>query len=482
MQNIKSLVMRAHKPNRLPVLLVLLIMLAIFKGNAIVVYALINRDALLSDRHAPHLDCSWMLDREMRFGQRALDADMPTLAQRYLDRILFMSGQLPCSGGSAHWNNEETTDEEWGQFVVVEGDLTAEELDLFLSMWTWSNKWRLVKSVAGASIERYPGQLFGYYYLAQAWLHEGDVKAALDTYLRAFDVLPDSALLCREIARLYHYRIGDTGSALRWYQASLRLDADEPTALVGAWQLVGDQLQGLTDGQMRRLEAPGWTYGVTRGEPGAFVLCGYTLDEDLYEFSHGVDIEMHAFWSGSQENAPPLSGWFQMGEWWIARERIRNLAPNARFVWDQTTGKAMMPRGYQDLSWGSPALTAHALVHDQRGGQTIVCAQLLNNRWDKTGFYTRPISVNATCYLQAGWIKSSGGGNAYMGYAWLGDALVELDYDYAAGQVNPLDWTHYVRLAIPVPGSQSVRLRLLNNLSNGSVCFNDVLFVPVACR
>ena len=472
----------ARKPSGVLASLAFLIVLVISKGDAIVVRALINRDALLNDRHVSQLDCSWALNREMMFGQRALDAKVFPLAKSYLDRIFSMSGRVPCPSASAHLNERQYTDDKWGRFVVYENELTGRELSIWLSMWAWANKWRLVNSVAKASVERYPDQLFGYYYLAQAWLHTDNTKAALDIYLSAMELFPDSALLCREIARLYQHRLGDTDQALHWYQESLELDAAEPTALLGVGQLMGGALEGLTDDLVRQLEASGWTYPRTKWTEGIFAR-GYTLDEDLYVLSHGVDIELYVFWDGSQQDIQPLSGWFRMGEWWIARERTQNLAPNPRFVWDQTTGEAMMPQGYRDLSWEGTALTDHALVDDQRDGQAIVCAQLLNRIWEATGFFTMPILVHPdTCYLQAGWIKTSDGGNAYIGYQWQGESVGKPNYGYVASKVQVLDWTHYTGVAIPLPGSQSVRLRLLNNLSNGVACFNDVMFVPVACR
>jgi tetratricopeptide (TPR) repeat protein len=473
--------MHTHKSSPIFILPVLLIMLVILKSNTMIVHRLINRDALLSSHRKSQSNCSWTFDREIKFGQRALDANMTALAASYLDRLLHMSGQFPCSSISSHRENKLPTDARWGRFIVSDIELMGDEISIWLSMWAWANRWRLVKDVALATVEQYPDQLFGYYYLAQAQLHgENNTQAALDTYLSVVELFPDSALLCREIARLYHHRLGDTSKALHWYQVSLELDAGDPTVLLGIGRLAGDGSQGLTNDQIRQLGTPEPKYEITKWTEGIFA-SGYTLDEDLYVLSHGVDVELYEFWDSSRQDVQPLPGWFQMGKWWVARVRTLNLAPNPRFVWDQRTDEAMMPQGYLDLSTGV-VLADHAVVRDQRGGQTVTCAQLLNKAREKTGFFSLPISVGPTCYLQTGWVKTSDDGNAYIGYQWLGDTVEQPDYDYVASQVQTLDWTHHAGVAVPLSGVQSVRLRLLNNLSNGTVCLDDIMFVPVPCR
>jgi hypothetical protein len=114
----------------------------------------------------------------------------------------------------------------------------------------------------------------------------------------------------------------------------------------------------------------------------------------------------------------------------------------------------------------------------------IVCAQLLNTTYYKTGFFSFPISTRQdSCYLQSSWIKSSNNGNAYIGYQWLGDAIFETNnYDYTTTEVHSLGWAHYAGTAMPLLGSQRVRLRLLNYLATSPVCFSDVIFVPITCE
>ncbi|MBN1874744.1 MAG: hypothetical protein JXA33_10980 [Anaerolineae bacterium] len=429
-------------------------------------------------------DCAPFIEHQIKLGETALDAQNYALAYRYANRTLTLSGKFPCPVRDATILSPVTS--QWGHLILEMKNVSEESLPTWLAMWSWGNHWQLVQTVAVASIDRYPKSLWAYYYLAQAESYLGNSEAVRDVYLQALDIFPEEALLHRELARWY-YAHNDNAQALRWYQFALALEPDEPTALLGTWRILSDdEVFELSDQDKARFQTLLKTaYPITKyTKPDGrnFALTRYVFDEALFTLSQGVDIEWFGFWNAFDESIEPVNGWLQVNNLWMSHERLQNWAPNPRFVWDSMLGESILPRGYTDLS-EEASLSDHALITEQRGTETIHCAQLRNIATDRTGLYTLPMFLSAnSCYFESGWVKSSVDANAYIGYQWLDKDAEKVGYGYVASEIQETDWRSYAGLAIPPQEAYGVRVRVLNNLANGPACFSDIVLIPLNCQ
>lgn len=464
--------------------LLILLISGVLLGSPLRAHLALNYRAVRQRDDLYSVNCSAFLEYQVSLGEAALKMNSRGLALRYTERLFDMSGKKRtlCDKRVLKASNLK-----WGNFLIETEHLDENSLPIWLSMWSWGNDWPLVERVAAASVDVYPTHLFGYYYLAQAKLHTGQIKAARDVYLQALEVFPEVALIHRELAR-WNYMYGDKSQAFAWYQQALNLEPDEPTALLGKWRTSLEEetykLSDQEEEQLRALLGSAYPAGYTKPDGRNFTLKGYVFDQAIFDLSQGSDIVWYGFWRALDESVDPPdqdANWTKLDDFWISSERVSNLAPNAQFTWDQSLGIGKLPTGYVDLRERAK-LTDHALIMEHRRGAEKVCAQLLNVSTNRTGFYTLPIPLSTdACYFESGWIKSSANANAYLGYQWLNGDFEKVGYGYAASEIQGVDWQPYGELIMSVEDAKHVRLRLLNNLAEGNVCFNDVVFIPVNC-
>lgn len=458
----------------------------ILLGSPVGAHLALNYRAINQCSDLCSVDCPAFLEYQVSLGEAALKMNNRDLALRYAERLFDFSGKFPCS-----LQDEvllKPIAPQWGYLILDMDDVNEESLPTWLSMWAWGNHWQLVRVVAAASIERYPGSLWAYYYLAQAESHLRHPEIVREVYLEALEIFPDEALLHRELARWY-YNHDDEVRALQWYQSALMLDPDEPTALLGMWYIFSQEGSfKLSDQEKEKFRVLlDNAYSITKyTKPDGrnFVLTEYVFDEDLFSLSQGVDIEWFGFWKALDESIEPVGNWMQIDSLWMSYEQLQNWASNPRFAWDSMAARSVIPRGYRPAK-ETGILSDYALAVEQREEEKTYCAQLMNISTDRTGLYTLPRAMLLdTCYFQSGWIKSSQEAKAYIGYEWLDGSYERSSYGYygyAASEIQDVDWQPYAKLIIPPQDARKVLLRLLN-LGHGTVCFDDIVFAPISCQ
>ena len=76
---------------------------------------------------------------------------------------------------------------------------------------------------------------------------------------------------------------------------------------------------------------------------------GYDVDEELLEQVKGLELLL---WWRTDGEIPAGDQWMQVGEYWIQRQVVTNLFPNAGFEWGVNEGG--IPLGLDRELYGAP--------------------------------------------------------------------------------------------------------------------------------
>jgi hypothetical protein len=220
-------------------------------------------------------------------------------------------------------------------------------------------------------------------------------------------------------------------------------------------------------------------YPVGQELDNGWTLLGYDVDEDRLVRGAPVDLLLYWVGPGSAKAGSKQDGWYRAGERWVhVLQGVQNLVLNGGFELGMEASES--PAGFPgDIYRADPH--TRRLVTGLRAGRRTTVALLDNTQvYNRTSFTSAWVPVNPDgLYLQAGWVKSTGG-NGYLGRRWAGDIAQGVRrYSYAAAGVKADDWHHYAGLTRPLAGATRCQMWLLNYKAVGQVYFDDVLFVEV---
>ncbi len=203
---------------------------------------------------------------------------------------------------------------------------------------------------------------------------------------------------------------------------------------------------------------------------GKWRLLRYEVDEDRLAQDQAVDLKL--YWAPLSGVEPVAAQDFNRqadGLWVQVIRQVRNLVPNGGF--EQGDGLSGFP---YDLT-KSPG-KGRQVVADTRNGQATKAAVLKNTAQSKqTSLVSLPIKVSPDrLYLQAGWLRVSEGGQAYLGRLWLPkgayDAFVKSDTQ---------TWFHYRQIIQPPADATQVQVGAVNTASAGQVYCDGLVFVEL---
>jgi hypothetical protein len=206
-----------------------------------------------------------------------------------------------------------------------------------------------------------------------------------------------------------------------------------------------------------------------------WTLQGYSADETA--LARGDETPIFLYWQGPVGSTPGEAeeGWLDLhnGRWLQVVAQARNAATNGTFEngiapWDA------------DI-YGAPAET-HQVTVTMRSGFTTTAGVLANTSvYSVTGAAgpQMPLTPGAV-YLQSGWMQGEAG-RGYIGMAWTGEidpTLAPFDR-YIAGAQAPLGWRQYAGVQEPLPGANTVEVRVINYLGEGPTHFDDIVLAAI---
>ncbi len=372
--------------------------------------------------------------------------------------------------------------------AVADGLWSREKLNTILAYYIWQSQAadESVETLLKAMTQFHSDEPALYFYLGEFYRQQGDIKQAEVAYRMAVEIEPTYAEaylslgLLNELSSEPNY-----AEAVSWYKQYNKLDSNEPLGL----KKLADVYQNIdktkaTDWHkawLNQVDKQGPAVLINQVLENGWTFVGYRHDEK--RLIRGEPSPLWLYWQGPMDSTPgdATEGWYQLedGRWLQLLETANNLVINGNFELGSMAGES--PAHFPEDIYNAPPVN-HKLVIETRNGEATMMALLENSEvYSRTSYVSEPIPVEEeNLYLQSGWLFSPTG-NAFLGRAWDGDFSGDVTqrYSYVASNVQATDWQHYVRVAEPLPGSDRVRVWLLNYQSTGRAYFDDVIFVKI---
>jgi tetratricopeptide (TPR) repeat protein len=331
------------------------------------------------------------------------------------------------------------------------------------------------------------------YLAGKYYLRAGQINKA-DTWLQR--VRNSSAWLSlstQEQARTWLYsgqieeQLSRTATAHEAYASAIRTAPDLIEAHVALMSLaIRDKKDDIVKSQIASLSFSTPSYSLGRSgenyqllQPAVtstgWQLLGYDLDEESLDNGGLVDVWL---WWRAPSGEPSIADtdMLHIGDRWLQRQMLLNLAPNSGFEWTQTD--ETLPVGYMQEFYGATNPNIYVVASDRLGLNTNALV-IQNNLSRRVGITTsrQPMEAGGV-YLMAGWKRDSGNGN--IGRLCRSSTAAESPYyiaDYKSGE--PRDtWIHFAAISVAstINSVTTCRLFLLNYESDGLVTWDSLLF------
>ena len=327
-------------------------------------------------------------------------------------------------------------------------------------------------------------------YLAQA----GDWQAAV-SYLERSEIMlrlpPRQAAWALTTLGRFNEAQGDVRSAIASYQYAILMDPALrqpalrllPLLKVFGADMTADQIEQslVHNGPTYRIGAQGefYQYFVPITVLDGWTLIGYDLDEEMLEQAKSLEIYL---WWQSDGKRPKGEGWTKVGDYWVQRQVVKNLFPNAGFEWGANENG--IPLGHDHEFYNAPVGSLVVETKNRAGLVTQVAAANNSPSVHHVALVSRKIPVDLNSqYLMGGWIWDQGG-SATIGRSCNGQGPDPISPYYLFGyQQQPLQtWVHYAYVSEPFPGfnSEACEALLMNDANSESPAFWDnVLWVRI---
>lgn len=296
---------------------------------------------------------------------------------------------------------------------------------------------------------------------ARAWMYlglvreqAGDTSAGLSTglavargaYEKAVKLAPALAEPRIRLLALLH-RLGDRAAANR---VAATLARRGPTYRLGTF-------------------GPGYEKPSPVSLPSGWTLMGYDLDEESLEA--GGLMELWLWWQAPPGVQPTGEDWLPVGEYWLQRQEVVNLAPNPGFAWGMAANG--LPLGYL-VTYHTPTSEGMSIVQDV-GPHGVQNPVLQIAYGGAVGIKTYLLPVNERgLHLTGAWLKRDRYAAVKMGrQCFVGDGSPEertgiwgapkapkWELGKLEGDAPGGSWVHLAHLGPPLPGTSVVMCQL----------------------
>lgn len=291
-------------------------------------------------------------------------------------------------------------------------------------------------------------------YLGKIAELQSDFALARSSYRKAIELAP-------ELRQPYLYLIDLLCmDQLKREQAAL----EEQLLAMGPSYHLGAQGEGYQAFEPLTLEN-GWT------------MVGYDLDEEMLEQTKNLELVL---WWKSQGRQPVGEGWMQVGDYWLQRQVVTNLFPNAGFEWG--VDERGIPLGHDRELYGRSrgSLTVEAVeVNENR---TQVASANNSKSIRNVALVSKEIPVKDNgYYLMSGWVRDQGR-SATIGRSCTGFPPNPISPYFIFGyQGQPLGkWIHYANVSMTQPDFRPTVCELLimnNDNSDKSAYWDNNVFI-----
>jgi hypothetical protein len=282
---------------------------------------------------------------------------------------------------------------------------------------------------------------------------------------------------------------GDITCALEKYRDALQLNSRLIPAyyeLYRLYNLLGehDQAQAI----LSQVESLSPTFPLaTPASLDNSVLFGYDLDEALLEMDRNVEVTLYLQTGGSPSTdftKTIEADWqiYRLGDRLYQVGSVINMATNGGFELTSTIND-QQPSGFTAERYGPDKYAAHRIVINNERGMPTICAELDNSRvaGGPSGYMSSdfwPVTKN-TPYLLGGWVHSVQQAGK-IGLLWMGGEVPDNQRNsYVSPSSDRGGWVYHAGVLEPPNNAVFLRLQLLNQISDGLACFDNVFLVPI---
>lgn len=299
------------------------------------------------------------------------------------------------------------------------------------------------------------------YRIGRYYAQAEERNAAFD-YLSA--LLSQGSLEKRQKARVNHllgqlYEAdGETESALTFYAYSIEQD---PEFREGYYDLIrclnqdGKRTEAAQYQEKLSNLGPSYYLGV-EGEnfqshlPVAaneeWTLVGYEIDEEILEQAKTLTLLL---WWIKKGDSPESGDFIRVGKYWIQRQSVTNLYPNAGYEWGVDEKK--LPLGFDREYYGAPKGTFQVVEEERNGRKTQVLIANNGAEVNMSGLITKEFLVKSgSFYLLGGWGENQDQQVNMMINCWQEDQLPSTNYyvSYRTFSRPMGEWIHNADLAV----------------------------------
>jgi len=363
--------------------------------------------------------------------------------------------------------------------------LPQDEEIFFLALGnSWATRWNSGESDVRAA-----------YLAGKFFLQAGRLVEAQGWLTKAVALLQDPAEQASAYVALglTRERLGDLESARAAYEQAISLTSNNVEAhlrLARILDATGDR--HLSEAYAEAAAAIGPRYRLGRQGDGfarttpkvlqnGWHLVGFDVDQDFLEA--GAPLEVTLWWQPPMGTHPQGTQGMSVGEYWVQRQKVYNLAPNAGFEWDEP--HVGLPTGYPEEFYGA-TFGSVSVVQDVREGCLTNVLRLDGRFSPNVGLPGFEVPVDPQgLYLMAGWKRDPYATGNIGRLCRPADGAERPNYIAYPISGQPGGWLYFADLGPPQIADgvrQNVelcRVFALNYGGAGSVSFDDLLFVRI---
>jgi tetratricopeptide (TPR) repeat protein len=281
---------------------------------------------------------------------------------------------------------------------------------------------------------------------------------------------------------------GNFKEAIKYYKIAVESDLEFRIAILkliflgenDSITIAKEQIGKL--GPEYRLGAYGGGYreDKTASNDNGWTLVGYDLDQDLLIQAHFLDVWL---WWKKTDGEPLGSGWINIGDFWLQKQRVVNLFPNPGFEWG--VDERGIPLGHDGEFYGAPESYYGLRTITRDGEPTNVFYISSDVQYTDVGLVSRLMPIHPSDqYLMSGWLWDQARNNN------IGRLCIPFDPDqpyqyYLANDYSirmAETWTHIADIAIAYIPDETLKCRsILQNNHIGQIAqWDNILWSRIS--
>jgi tetratricopeptide (TPR) repeat protein len=296
-----------------------------------------------------------------------------------------------------------------------------------------------------------------YYLLAILCDLSGEVKPALTYYQQAIISNPNSRLAY--ISLLYFLKENNGENNLPNVERQIELSGPE--------YIIGRQWPTRQVPQPKYLEI------------GARLI-GYDLDRSL--LADSLEFDIYLWWEIPNNIVVSGDEWVEVGKYWIQRQAVTNLFPNAGFEWGVSDDG--IPYGLDYRLYRAPPENVYVADTARFGKVSSSLVAKNSNIFQDIAMASRRFPVDAdSYYLMAGWLWDESGTANIGRNCWWEDngGPYYIAYEETKPYRPSETWVHIANVEKPFPGEEpnACEVLLINYHSETKARWDDILFARI---